>query len=241
MAAKQARAEGAHGMRREPYEAIASGPVLNPGLAEMERRSWRSGSTLAVLRELENPAVNLVAWQRRLPVGTKRGLATWARSCATPFDEVLRVSDCDLSPAVAGMEATLGDRMNRDLGKVLRAFADVTHSSRVRISFGPVLTDRCRKFHVDYVRYRLVATYLGPGTEWLPDEAVDRAAMAQSFESPSEANRAIVRSEAAIRRAATGEVLVLKGAVPNERHGAVHRSPPLTGADQLRVVLVLSS
>jgi len=106
-----------------------------------------------------------------------------------------------------------------------------------------VSDDQCRKFHVDAVRLRLVTTYVGPGTEWVPGEAVDREALARLIPCPAEANAAIVPVASAIHRAEAGHVLVLKGS----RHenaaggGAVHRSPPIEHRGALRVALVVTA
>lgn len=45
--------------------------------------------------------------------------------------------------------------------------------------------DGCRRFHVDRVHLRLLCTYLGPGTEWLTEDQVDREALATHL--PNEA------------------------------------------------------
>lgn len=68
-------------------------------------------------------------------------------------------------------------------------------------------------------------------------------ALGNSPECPTAANRAIVTDDRAIRRAVAGDVLLLRGhlGVVGLAHGAVHRSPPIEGSGQLRVVLVLSA
>ena len=35
-------------------------------------------------------------------------------------------------------------------------------------------TDGCRKIHTDFVSLRLLCTYAGPGTDWLPNEDLVR-------------------------------------------------------------------
>ena len=202
---------------------------------------WRRGASPFVLDEIADEDVNLVVWQRRGPAGVKRALSAWARRSALSFDEVLCGHDCDVAPLVASMVSPLRERMAQDIERLLHAFARVTKSACVRTTFDVVRTDRCRKFHADFVRYRLITTYIGPGTEWLPEEAVDRAAMVGAFECPFEANRAIVRPDATVQCAAAGEVLLMKGAAHRAARGAVHRSPPLTAAEPRRVLLTVST
>ncbi|MEO8904287.1 MAG: DUF1826 domain-containing protein [Polyangiaceae bacterium] len=72
-------------------------------------------------------------------------------------------------------------------------------------------------FYTGYVRLRLVTTYAGPGTEWLPDEAVDRRAMADSSQALAaevaaehridDANARIARSPHHVQRARPGHAV----------------------------------
>jgi hypothetical protein len=112
----------------------------------------------------------------------------------------------------------------------------------VKISFGAVTGDQCRKFHADYQRLRLITTYLGPGTEWLPEHAVRRDALVEPPACPATANQLIVRDPSQVRRAHAGDVLLLRGhdGVTGTALSAVHRSPPIEALGKMRVVLVAS-
>lgn len=211
------------------------------GAAGAQPCSYRRGTSSAILSELEQPEVNLVTWRRRVPISVQRGLAGWAAINPSAFDDVLRVRACELALLLAGMAASLSRRMHGELLTLFTMFAGFSRASRVRVTFGVVRSDRCRKFHVDYARYRLITTYIGPGTQWLPEAAVNRAALAGLIPCPMEANRAIVRSEDAIQHATPGDVLVMKGELHHGALGAVHRSPPIAGTNQLRVVFTLTT
>jgi hypothetical protein len=82
---------------------------------------------------------------------------------------------------------------------------------------------------------------LGPGTEWLPSEAVRWENLMHPPECPCEANERIARSPTEIRRASAGDVLLMKGAPDGVTGGVVHRSPPIEGTGQARVVLRLTT
>jgi hypothetical protein len=94
---------------------------------------------------------------------------------------------------------------------------------------------------MDYVRYRLITTYVGPGTEWVPEEAVRREALDHPTDCPCDANKEIVRDPSAIRHAVPGEVIVMKGALHPGRRGAIHRSPAIEGTGRVRVLLIAST
>ena len=50
----------------------------------------------------------------------------------------------------------------------------------------------CKRYHIDNVPYRLLVTYAGKGTEWLPDEASDRGAYDRG-----ETNENIIKDQSA--------------------------------------------
>jgi hypothetical protein len=99
----------------------------------------------------------------------------------------------------------------------------------------------CRKFHEDYLRFRLLTTYFGPGTEWVPEQAVDRRALARRIECAHESNRSVVPDASQIRRSAPRDVILMKGVLHPERRGAIHRSPPIQESGLRRIVLSLST
>jgi hypothetical protein len=165
----------------------------------------------------------------------------WAKRFPAEFDESVSMPNYDLSAATRGLAEPARTWLTMDIAILLARLAHLADARRLRVSFGAVRTDQCRKFHVDYVRYRLVTTYVGPGTEWVPDEAVRREALDHPPDCPCDANKEIVREASAIRHAVPGEVIVMKGARHPNHRGAVHRSPPIEGTGRVRVVLIAST
>lgn len=193
------------------------------------------------LERLRQEGVNLVSWRRKLPAGLEASLAAWATRFPAQFDEVVPVSALDLMETTCELAEPARSWILKDVRRLVTKFAKLAAADRVRLSFGVIRSDRCRKFHVDFLRYRLVTTYLGPGTEWVHDEAVCREALEHPEGCPCDKNPEIVRDLSAIRHAALGEVLVMKGELHEHGRGAVHRSPPIEEAGLVRVVLVVST
>lgn len=100
-------------------------------------------------------------------------------------------------------------------------------------------TNGCRKIHADNVTIRLVCTYAGPGTDWLPNEDVIRKNLGRTDVDIETANLSVRRDGATLRRCEPGELLLLKGKKypGNEGRGAAHRSPPLEEQGLSRLVL----
>ncbi len=225
--------------RDAPRSSSRTVDALDVATASAESR--RTCASLNGLDRLHRPDVNLVSVRRALPPWLGPSLTTWAREASASFDQILRTDRYDLGAATHGLPDDARFWMTADVAVLLGRFAQLTNASRLRVVFGAVRGYRCRKFHVDYVRFRLVTTYLGPGTEWLPEHAVHRRALGQPVDDPRAANQAIVRDDSAVRRAGTGDVIAMKGALHTPGFGAVHRSPPIEGTGQLRVVLVAST
>jgi hypothetical protein len=206
------------------------------------RGSYRTGHAPDVLERAAAPDVQIAVWRRQLPAEHCSALARWASDAAPHYDEVVEAASWGPELAVNGaLAASARAWLQADVADLLARFCEIAGSLRVRVALKAVTTDACRKFHADSLPMRMITTYVGPGTEWLPSYAVSRDVLAEPPECPSEANRAIVRDCRAIRRARAGDVLLMKG----ERHphgpGCVHRSPPISAAGLTRLVLTLTT
>jgi hypothetical protein len=193
-----------------------------------------------VLARIREPQVTLAFWRRSLPVALEPSLRVWAATLPH-YDEHLGAARFRLDPVVRGLEGPAREFLELDIAELVGELLAVTRAPRFRLVFGAVRGDQCRKFHWDVLQYRLLTTYLGPGTEWLSESNVRRAALGDPALCPVEANAAIVRDPAGIRRARAGDVLLMKGATSaGPDRALVHRSPPIEGTDTVRVVLALS-
>ena len=102
-------------------------------------------------------------------------------------------------------------------------FAGLMRSSYIRLRFDVVTTNACRKFHVDAVTARLVCTYRGTGTQY--GVSPDGGEPERIFTVP------------------TGDPILLRGTLwPEEpSSGLRHRSPPIEGSGETRLLLVLDA
>tara|TARA_R110000787_G_scaffold24088_4_gene68622 strand:- start:1032 stop:1712 length:681 start_codon:yes stop_codon:yes gene_type:complete len=186
-----------------------------------------------ILHSIRDPSVALALWHRQLPVCVQ----TWLGSLSPDelprgrvlvrqagfrhaFDEFLNESG-----APAGEEASL---FVSDLVRISTLFADIAGTGLVDIGLDVVQHDSCWKFHRDHVRLRLLTTYRGPGTHFVGQEDADRAV---------EQQRAF---RGTIRQIPPHAVALFKGAKDAFGNGVVHRSPPIAGTGQTRLVLTLN-
>ena len=203
--------------------------------------AYRIARTLSVLDAIEEQDVSVAVYRRPVPNAASTAFNRWAHEQAPSYDEVVVPGAWDATRAIAGVAQPAMDWLRSDVSQLLTRFSSLSGASRVRVLLRAVRTDACRKFHVDFVHLRLITTYLGPGTEWLPRYAVRRDALDHPPDCPCDANRAIVRDRRSVRSALTGDVLLMKGERYGCGAGAVHRSPPIETAGITRLVLTLTA
>lgn len=198
----------------------------------------------ADLALIYQPDVNLCVLRRR-PTPWMAGFVFRLLSGPWTFERELRI-DADrpaverLLPedaqALPGAEAWLSD-----VEHLVDLFRDLFEFDAIGLRLRTLDKPMCPRFHVDRVMVRLVCTYGGPGTEWLPDHAVDRAKLGHGACGQPDEVSGLMLDPAARRSMPPYAVGLLKGALweGNEQHGAVHRSPALTPERPRRLLLTL--
>ena len=85
----------------------------------------------------------------------------------------------------------------------------------------------CPRFHTDKIKCRLVTTYVGPATQWLPQDLVDRSKLGYGNDGKPDDKSGLFSSVDDIKQLETGHVALLKGESwqGNKGAGIVHRSP----------------
>lgn len=192
------------------------------------------------LSSLQDKNCSLVGWRRDIPPDVTSGLGTWVSSTQGRVEQLVHSPSERLSWAMNGLTSSVRSWLHDDIQALLEVLFDVAAPHAAAVKFGVVTTNQCRKFHVDYVNFRLITTYLGPGTDWLTNDNVNRDILEDPPEDHNEANALIVKDTRQIRRAAAGEVLLMKGARHDNGVGLVHRSPPIENTGAKRAVLVIS-
>ncbi len=131
-------------------------------------------------------------------------------------DEVIQICDACGTPDCPEREI-LAD----DASALAALFNDIMPSSNLQLRFDVITTNACRKFHIDAVTARLVCTYRGTGTQY---------GISHDGEDPKR-----------VFTVPTGSPMLLRGTLwPEEpKSGLLHRSPPIEGTSETRLLLVL--
>jgi len=102
----------------------------------------------------------------------------------------------------------------KDMAYLCRLFCVMEKSNH--ISFSISSHRGCRRYHIDNVPLRLLVTYAGQGTEWLPDEFADKKAYKNG-----EPNENIVKDISAKQFIGEWDIAVFRGGP----EGLLHRTP----------------
>ena len=193
-----------------------------------------SSRHISVLGDIHDPEVSIAVWER-VPRITSSELdrvfillqkEVRVHGCSTAIIQHLRNTFRSFE-----LEAPA---LLKDVALLLDAFVWASKAKTLRLVLSVVNSNMCRRFHTDVNELRLLCTYRGAGTLWLPKDAVNELAMrSRDPEIPIE------RSPADILQVGTGHVAIIKGALyPGKHTGAcVHRSPTIEEAGERRLLL----
>ncbi len=207
----------------------------------MTTLSLTTGNQPQVLYQILDPCVQLGLWQRPTQTLITRELSSLKvpdlpdiRCTTSPdsFDD-----DVDSLLQEQGLDPMAFSNWRSDLRRLADIYFHLSNNRDVEMRLETTDEDGCTRFHVDNTQLRLLCTYQGPGTEWLSDEQVDHSA-----QTSGASNNDIIRFGEPSSFAPFW-VGILKGSSypGNSGQGLVHRSPPIEGSGQIRVLFCLDS
>ena len=174
------------------------------------------------LAAIQDPSTGVVRWRRRLDDPLLAEAAALLEETELDLHSLGPVAALPsqlaaLLPGQPGLRA--------DLQALGETYARLAGGGRFRLRLRRVEGDACRRWHVDNVALRLICTYVGRGTELLTGP---EAAPARRGGQPASTRRAFALG--------AGEVALFRGA---QVGGVVHRSPPIAGTGEARLVLII--
>ena len=218
--------------------SLASSRLGSPAHEQAESTSLHTAADVGDLAAIFHPNVNVAVHPRTLSDAVLRD------ACRAMTRSRLMLA---VPPTFAGKEALTEEMPDAqalalDVFFLVELLADLTGAAVVGVRLACVEAAMCARLHVDRVTLRMVTTYLGPGTEYVAHEGVDRRYLGHAAIQASEARRALLRPGARVVQASAGAIVLLKGErwPDNEGRGAVHRSP-LASRDAPRLVLTLDA
>ncbi|MCB0032366.1 MAG: DUF1826 domain-containing protein [Anaerolineales bacterium] len=182
------------------------------------------------LAEIYKDTVNIAIW-RRPTLGVSQQVL---RNGHFPSLSMTLVPE-QVSETLSGRLPEFAQRQTliTDIAWLAEMFACLFDLDQLGLRLTVLEKAMCPRFHVDHVPCRLLTSYTGPATEWLPEHRVDRGQLGPG--SPELAPPAHD-----IQHLQSGDVALLKGENwdGNEGHGLVHRSPAVADGES-RLLLSL--
>lgn len=205
-----------------------------------ERRAAKS-KDIEVLADLYKEDINIAIWKRTLSTTFLKAVQE-----VISKDYLFRIS-MPVTPqnTFENIYESLGSNevarlISEDVAEIVSMFCCLFELEEVGLRLTTLDRAMCPKFHVDRVPCRLVTTYSGIATDWLPDRCVDRTELGVGSQGKADANSGLYRDHRDIQHLTTGDVALLKGEswLGNEGSGLVHRSPQLANQEK-RLLLTL--
>lgn len=184
------------------------------------------GDDVSSLSDVLHPSCSAAIWRRQAPPFVQ----TWLDDLhvdTLPNGRVVVHSDA-VSKTVGQLfdMANMPDGPERqwlqeDITSLAETFSNLMQAEYLRLRLEAVKTNACRKFHIDAITARLVCTYRGTGTQY--GVSANGAAPDRVFTVP------------------TGAPILLRGTLwpADPASGLLHRSPPIEGTGETRLLLVL--
>lgn len=186
----------------------------------------RIGASPDILEQICKDACNLAVWERA-PIAGLDTIVT-PELGSIRFTSALELLDDQLLSelrAAGYPENEVIETLAQDIGELAARYAAIYSHTALELRLDIITTNSCRKFHADYVGARLITSYVGRGTDWLSNDDADRVALG--------------KEPVQIHSLKPGDVGLFKGKMATERP-AIHRSPPIEGTGETRLLLVLN-
>ena len=205
-----------------------------------ENLNVMAGSDPSILADIYEPKTNIAIWHRSLSESLQRLVDEFVASRQQPYTSLI----CTPSGARSRLLSELGgshfSALVDDVNELINMFCYLFHLNQVGLRLTVLREAMCPKFHVDQVPCRLVTTYGGVGTQWLPNYAVNRAKLGIGSKGLSDQESGLYNNESDMRQMAAADVALLKGEgwQGNQNAGLVHRSPTIPSSES-RLLLTL--
>lgn len=210
--------------------------------SEKHKKRQASFSTQpSVLTDIYKEHVNLAVWQNSLTATVTEDVQKII-SQSRRLKAVLTVTPENTIEQLSEYSKHLKDKeaFCQYVTTLVDMFCTLFELDRAGLRLSLLDKAMCPKFHVDRVPCRLITTFSGIATEWLPHSQVDRSKLGAGCEGKSDEDSGIMQSPTDIQSLVTGDVGLLKGEgwYDNDNAGLVHRSPALED-NECRLLLTL--
>ena len=215
--------------------------VVEEAFAPIKSRRCVMADEAVVLADVYQDDCNMAVWRRDSEHAIGSAVAALL-SANSGFQASMTLSPVN---AAASVRNALGgaddvEALSQNVAELVDMFCCLFDLNRAGLRMTALTKAMCPKFHVDHVPCRLITTYRGAATEWLPHEKVNRSKLGRGSLGQVDEVSGIYSHPNDIQQLSCGDVALLKGErwIGNEGGGLVHRSPALAQGEH-RFMLTL--
>ena len=194
-----------------------------------------------VFTDIYQDETNIVIWQRNLSIKLQHcimALTLNNRTLQASMIVTPQNADASITELLGNTQPSR--ELSKNIAELVDMFCYLFDLKQAGLRFTTLNHAMCPRFHVDRIPCRLVTTFQGVSTQWLPNHTVDRTKLGAGNQGLPDDRSGIYLSENDICQLKTGDVALLKGErwQGNENAGLVHRSPAVTEGER-RLLLTL--
>ena len=215
-------------------------PLSDVNPSEEKVRCAIQGEEPEIFTDIYREDTNIVVWQRELSDTLKSSVNDFLTSNPT-FQTAMTVTPQSAFASLSQALLTSNQsELCENIAEIVDMFCCLFDLGRAGLRLTVLDRAMCPRFHVDKVPCRLVTTYQGLASEWLPHHRVNRSKLGVGSEGLPDLQSGLFSNKQDIQRLTCGDVALLKGELweGNENAGLVHRSPALA-AEESRLLLTL--
>jgi hypothetical protein len=201
--------------------------------------SYSTGELPTVLTDIYQDHINMVVWERTFSDELAQAIEEFVAnnpdfsksvnvSSESAYQELQRSLD-DLPPALV-----------QNIAELVDMFCCLFDLKDAGVRLATLNSAMCPRFHVDRVPCRLVTTFYGTATQWLPNHVLDRSKLGHGSNGQPDHLSGLYQDKSDVQQLSRGDVALLKGGawIGNEETALVHRSP-MVSAQENRLLLTL--
>ncbi len=193
-----------------------------------------------VLADIYQEDINIAIWQRQFDQQLIDASKAFVTSNPN-FGKSLSVSpENALETLQFATDGKAPEVLLRNIAELVDMFCYLFELKDAGLRLATLNSAMCPRFHVDRVPCRLVTTYHGTATQWLANDAVNRAKLGHGSNGLPDSESGLYMKENDIQQLSVGDVALLKGErwSGNENRGLVHLSPNIESSEP-RLLLTL--
>ena len=201
-------------------ETIQDPSVLN-------RTSYFTDSSLE-LSKIYDEKINILIWKRvindKLLNASEYVLSKHPELAISEVIKPEEIKEILIQEIDSSEEVT---SLSKDISEIVKLFCMLFNVNSVWLRLDAIDKPMCPRFHTDYLKCRLVSTYKGPATQWIPHNLVNHSKLGSGNEGKSDKESGLFLKDEDIKQLNIGDIGLLKGEAweGNQGGGIVHRSP----------------